>query len=241
MVGPVVLIGTGTSVGKTYVGERILDALRDASVPALGYKPVETGFSAGDAHSDIERLRRASTFHVKPPLATQTFSDPISPHLAARREGRTLDLQRIRDEVQRACESGVRLVLVELAGGAFSPMTDDVSCAQFARSLPGARAILVAADRLGVLHDLGSTTRACAALGLPLEGIVLSGTERPDVTERQNASEIPLVTTVPLLASLPSASPLEPIGEHDPVRALARHLLAGRAGTRIATAPSRTT
>ena len=48
---------------------------------------------------------RASTFHVKPPLVSQTFTAPVSPHLAARREGRTLDLQLIEDEVRRACDS----------------------------------------------------------------------------------------------------------------------------------------
>jgi dethiobiotin synthetase len=226
MVGPVVLIGTGTSVGKTYVGERVLHALRDAGYAALGYKPVETGFSEGNADSDIERLRRASTFHVNPPLASQTFRDPVSPHLAARREGRTLDLQEIREEVRRACGSGARLVIVELAGGAFSPMSDEVCCAQFVRSLTGARAVLVAADRLGVLHDVGATTRACAALGLPLAGIVLSAAEHADVTAGKNSLEIPLVTSVPLLASLPLASPTDPLPEHDPARSLARRLLA---------------
>jgi dethiobiotin synthetase len=226
MVGPVVLIGTGTSVGKTYVAERILQALRHAGVPGLGYKPVETGFSEGGGDSDIERLRRASTFHVKPPLASQTFWDPVSPHLAARREGRALDLQQIRHEVRRASESAAKLVLVELAGGAFSPLTDDVCCAQFARTLPGARAVLVAADRLGVLHNLGATARACAALGLPLQGIVLSAAEPADVTAGKNAMEIPRVTGVPLLASLPRVPSLVPIGEDDPARSLASRLLA---------------
>jgi dethiobiotin synthetase len=227
VAGPVVLIGTGTSVGKTYVGERLLRALGADGRRALGYKPVESGFSEGDASSDIERLRRASTFHVKPALVSQTFSAPVSPHLAARREGRSLDLELVRDEVERACDTEAELVVVELPGGAFSPMTDRVFCAQFARTLPGVRAILVAADRLGALHDIGATTRACAALGLPLLGIVLSSPDQPDAATGNNADELRLVTPTPLLASLPRAPSHEPLDERDPVRSLTPWLVHG--------------
>ena len=43
MAHPLVLIGTGTGVGKTYVAERLLRALAAEGRAALGYKPVESG------------------------------------------------------------------------------------------------------------------------------------------------------------------------------------------------------
>jgi dethiobiotin synthetase len=219
MAHPVVLIGTGTSVGKTYVAERLLRALAAEGHLALGYKPVESGYTAS-ADSDIARLARASTFHVKPPLLSQTFAAPLSPHLAARIEGREIDLEVVSREIRRACEGAASAVIVELPGGAFSPFTATVSCAELARAIPGVRALLVAVDRLGVLHDVGATARACAGVGLPLSGIILNAPPQEDAATGLNLTEFQLVTGVPVLASLPRAPADAALAEADAARGL---------------------
>jgi dethiobiotin synthetase len=221
----VLFLGTGTSVGKTYVAERVLRALGGQGRGALGYKPVESGVTPGE-DTDIARLERASTFHVKPPLRSQTFSAPVSPHVASRIEGREVDLAEIRREIARGLAAGPELFLLELPGGAFSPLTDDLSGAAFARSLPGVRVILVAMNRLGVLHEVGATTRACAALGLPIHGIVLNEAATTDASVVTNLQEIPRVTTVPVLASIRRQVATAPISREDPARHLGS-LLAG--------------
>jgi len=220
MARHLVLIGPGTSVGKTYVAERLLRALAKQGHHSVGYKPVESGFAPGEG-SDIARLAGASTFHVKPPLASQTLSAPVSPHLAARLEGRTLDLDEIREEIRRACASAARVVLVELPGGAFSPLTEAACCADFARSLAGVRTLLVAADHLGVLHEIGSTTRACAAIGLPVDGVILSAPEVADSATGHNAVELRHVTSSSLVAALPRVPVASPLLDADPVCAAA--------------------
>jgi dethiobiotin synthetase len=214
---PIVLVGTGTSVGKTYVAERILRAAAGARRRALGYKPLESGVSADSDSSDIARLTRASSFHVKPELASQTFAAAVSPHLAARWESRAVDLGVMRREIARASASAAEVLLVELPGGAFSPLADSVSCAQFARTVPGAQVLLVAPDRLGVLHDIAATTRACAAVGLPLFGLVLSAPQLPDPSTGHNSKEVSMVTSIRLLGSLPRAPAEQPVGPSDPV------------------------
>ena len=225
MAAPIVLVGTGTSVGKTYVGERLLRVLAAKGYAAVGYKPIESGFSSDSGDSDIARLSRASSFHVKPPLKSLTFLDPVSPHLAARREGKTILLDAIRDEVQRASASPADALLVELPGGAFSPVTESTCCAELAKSFKGARIILVAPDRLGVLHDLGATTRGCAAIGLPLLGIILNAPADPDAATGTNAMELHHVTTTPLLASLGRAAVDSSLAA-DPLVSLAQRLLS---------------
>jgi dethiobiotin synthetase len=221
----IVLIGTGTSVGKTYVAERVLRAGGVLGRKAFGYKPVESGVAPGE-DTDIARLERASTFHVKPSLRSQTFAAPVSPHLASRLEGREIDLPDIRREIERGAAVPADAILVEFPGGAFSPLTETLSGAEFVRSLRGARVILVGVDRLGVLHDVGATTRACAALGLPLHGIVLNESDRPDASVGTNVEEMPRVTSVPVLARLPRLNPSAPLAEADPALQLAKDLLA---------------
>jgi dethiobiotin synthetase len=220
----VVLIGTGTSVGKTYLAERMLRAFARDGRSAVGFKPVESGVS-GDAESDIARLDRASTFHVKPPLASQTFAAPVAPHLAARKEGRRVDVAAIRREVQRGAASGAEVLLVELPGGAFSPVADGVSGADLVRAFPGATVLLVAPDRLGVLHDVTATTLACAARGLPLAGIVLNAAGPHDPSTGTNAVELLGLVRAPLLARIPHSPVGAPLDEDDPTVRLVRSLL----------------
>src|SRR5262249_49159887 len=112
----IVLLGTGTGIGKTHVGVALVSALRDAGIEVAGLKPVESGI--GEGVSDTERLRGASSFHVKhpPPYA---LAAPISPHLAADREGLTIHLAPIVrwvDSVEAAC------IVVETAGAVLSPL-----------------------------------------------------------------------------------------------------------------------
>jgi dethiobiotin synthetase len=217
-----VLIGTGTSVGKTHVGERLLRAFAARGVLCVGYKPVESGVAGGEA-SDIRRLADASTFHVQPSLVSQTFGAPVSPHLAARWESRSVDLALVDHEIRRASASAAQVLLVELPGGAFSPLSDGVTGAEFARTL-GATALLVTQDRLGVLHDVTATARACAALGLPLHGIVLNAPTEPDASTGHNEIELRTVTSVPVLACLPRTAPEVPVLPTDPVMGLSRLL-----------------
>jgi dethiobiotin synthetase len=204
------------------VAERLLRALEGDGRRAYGYKPVESGVSATEA-TDAARLASASSFHVKHEPLRIVFRAPVSPHLAARAEGIEIDLDAIRGEIARLVTL-VDALVVELPGGAFSPLTAEVLVAHFARSVTGARAVLVAPDRLGVLHDVGSAARACASVGLPLAGIVLNAPASPDDSTGRNAAELALVTRAPLLAELrrgPSDSPLE---ANDPARVLARAL-----------------
>jgi dethiobiotin synthetase len=221
----VLLVGTGTSVGKTYAAERLLRALGSLGKAAMGYKPVESGVAVGE-DTDIARLERASTFHVKPTLRSQTFTAPVSPHVASRLEGRQIDLEEIRGEIRRGAASPAEAFLVELPGGAFSPLTDTLSGAEFARSLPGARVILVGVDRLGVLHDVAATTLACAAIGLPLHGVVLNEAEQADASVDSNLGELPRVTRLPILARLPRQDAGAPVGPRDPALRLASDLFA---------------
>ena len=76
----IVVLGTGTGVGKTWVSGALAEALRRRGAWVVALKPIETGVS-GDAGSgaasDGDLLARASS---QTPLAPRfTFPDPVSP------------------------------------------------------------------------------------------------------------------------------------------------------------------
>jgi dethiobiotin synthetase len=239
----VVVAGTGTGIGKTHVSEGLLRAIAERGRRTAGLKPIETGVP-GEGATDAERLRAASTFHVKPspepsPLdAPYAFPAPISPHLAARDAGAPpIRLDAIRDYVART-KPEADVVLVELAGGLFTPVSATAFNADVATELAPDVTLLVAPDRLGVLHDVFSALRAASTVPLRIDAVVLSAPETPDASTGRNASEIGNLAAAwagagvsprPMpVFEFPRAVPA--ILASDPAMRALLHALAGRLG-----------
>lgn len=199
-----VIVGTGTGVGKTHVTCALLAAALRQGRSCLGLKPVETGIVEGapSLEEDGERLRAgsAAVFHVKQ-KAPYRFLPPISPHLAARLEGVTIDPARIREYVESADGEGT--ILVETAGGLFSPLGRGLTNLDVVRALEPCRVVLVAGDRLGVLHDVAATIGYARALGREPDLVVLSGPAEADASTGTNASELAWLGTAQVVATFP--------------------------------------
>ena len=226
-----VVSGTGTGIGKTHATAALLAAWSRvllqhgvAEPRVAGLKPVESGAVPGGP-SDALTLEHASTFHVKRFPPPYMLARPVSPHLAAADEGRTLELGVIVSYVE-----GVRHlthgVAVELPGGLFTPLAPELSNADVAVALRPDAVLLVAPDRLGVLHDVGAATRAAAALGLAITGVVLVAPELADASTGTNAAELALVTPVPVVAVLPRAD-IATLARRDDVDAWIRSFARG--------------
>jgi dethiobiotin synthetase len=204
----VVVGGTGTEIGKTHVAEALLLALGAAGLRVAGLKPVESGVGAGE--SDRARLTRASTFHVQP--FGLSLKAPLSPHRAARQEGVAIPIDALADGIETR-RTHADFVVVELAGGLFTPLAEGTLNADFAARLRPDFLLLIAPDRLGVLHDVLATTRAAAAAGLRIHGMALVAPARPDASTGSNAADLASFADVPLLATVPRATTSELAGD----------------------------
>lgn len=212
----VVVAGTGTGIGKTHLAEALLVALGRRGLKVAGVKPVETGFDGGPA-SDEARLAKASSFHVK--HTGVRFVDPVSPHLAAREAGQPISLGRLVAEIE-AVRATADLVLAELAGGLFSPLSDTETNADLAKALRADVLLLVAPDRLGVLHDLIAATRAAQAGSLGVDGVALVAPGHPDTSTGRNAAEIARMRAICLFGSVRRA-PVEDLARDPELLAIA--------------------
>jgi dethiobiotin synthetase len=209
--------GTGTGIGKTHVARALIEALRALGADVVGWKPVESGV-VGERGDDEAQLAAASEPATAPTLRLRA---PLSPHLAARREGSPIDpaaLAKLREVVLARCE----VLVMELAGGLFSPFDDRLDNADW---LVGsdARVVVVAPDRLGVLHDTSAVLRAARPLGLTIEAIVLSAPETPDASTGTNAEELRARHAIAAFA-LPRA-PVATLARDPALVGLARRLL----------------
>jgi dethiobiotin synthetase len=201
----IVVSGTGTEIGKTHFSVALLRALRRLGARVSGVKPIETGLSQ-TGPSDAQRLDRESSFHVK--RSWYGYSDPVSPHIAARETGRPIRIDTLAQDLE-ALRSDVDILLVELAGGLFSPLSEVSVNAHLARSLRPDALLLVASDRLGVLHEVLSTLLAASTIPVAVSAVALMAPERPDSSTGRNASELTRLVTLSSVTTFPRAPPEE--------------------------------
>jgi dethiobiotin synthetase len=191
------ITGTDTAVGKTHVAAAIARKLVADGLRVGVYKPVASGCTRGtdgnltsdDARMLWEAAGKPGLFkHVCP----QCFAAPLAPHLAARVEGREIDKDLLIDglEFWRLRSDAV---LVEGAGGLFSPLDDERLNIDFAREIDYAM-VLVAPNRLGTIHGVLSTILAAfqRTPSLPFKAVVLNEvtSDPSDLSRASNAQEI---------------------------------------------------
>src|SRR6202000_2887278 len=81
-------------------------------------------------------------------------------------------------------------VIIETAGGVFSPLSPAKTNFDLALALEPALWVLVAADSLGVLHDVSATLQAMRARKRAPDHVILSGAREPDASTGPNAAEL---------------------------------------------------
>jgi dethiobiotin synthetase len=175
----------------------------------MGLKPIESGVdhSTAVSTSDAAQLSKAGLARPEREGAFYAFPDAISPHLAARRAGVRIELNQISDWVARE-EAGMAhhalshmahaasWTLIETAGGVFSPLSESATNFELALALGPAVWILVAANALGVLHDVSATLHAMQARRRAPDHVLLSCAREADASTASNAHELAALSIV---------------------------------------------
>jgi len=210
-VSALLVTGTDTGVGKTFVTCALAHALRRRGRRVSVMKPVETGVSgrAEDAEALRAAARDPAPLDVVCPYRLRA---PLAPAVAAPREGVTIDVARLATLVrQRAADADV--LLVEGAGGLLVPLAGRATYADLAVAceLP---LLIVGPNRLGVINQCALTARVALGLGLQVRGFVLSrpsGAVDPSVDD--NAAVITDLTGLPCLGNLAHAPSPETVAD----------------------------
>jgi len=165
--------GIDTDAGKSYATGWLARRLMDEGKTVITQKFIQTG-NVGTSE-DIEVHRRImGTGMLAEDLDHSTapiiFSYPASAQLAARIDGRDIDLTVI-DAARQKLENRYDVVLVEGAGGLMVPITDDFMAIDYAatRKLP---VILVTNSRLGSINHTLLSLEAIASRGMELYAVL---------------------------------------------------------------------
>ena len=204
--GDVVLVtGTDTGVGKTWIGCALVRALRAEGRSVSVRKPAETGCLSRDGElypADAALLREAAgPGESLADVCGVRLAEPLAPAVAAARAGAVIEPAAIVAEIAAASRR-FDLVVVEGAGGLLVPLSGRYGYADLARDL-GARLILVVGARLGAINATLLTLEVAVARGLPVAGLVVNhfaATE--DLATRTLAASLRHLTDVPVLAEV---------------------------------------
>jgi len=159
----VVVAGTGTGVGKTWVSAALATALRYRGIAVAARKPAQSFAPDDDAPTDAEVLAEATG---EAPYAVcprhRWLPRAMAPPMAAEALGSAaFTIAELASEImQDAPHDGI--VLVESAGGVRSPLAADGDTVSLASALRATLVILVADAELGTLNLVRLSTAPLA-------------------------------------------------------------------------------
>ena len=178
----IVIVGTGTEVGKTWVATSLIRAWRASGLAVAARKPAQsfaspdgTGGTDDTAGTDAHLLGEASgelPTTVCPP--NRWYGLPMAPPMAAEALGQA-DFTAADLEAELHWSAGtasgtsgfpVDVALVELAGGVCSPQAMDGDGIEMIRLIQPDAVLLVADAGLGTLNDVRLSVAALRTLPL---------------------------------------------------------------------------
>jgi len=188
------ITATGTDVGKTYVTAGIVRAAREAGRNLSAIKPVLSGYTRAQAASSdpavlLSAMGRPITLRNIAALSPWRFAEPLSPDMAAAREGRELELRELAAFCRAAIEAAPDGLLIEGVGGAGVPLNPIHLVADWIAALR-IPAILVAGTYLGTISHTVSTAQWLMARGVHIAAVVLSESLASPVPPEETAMVI---------------------------------------------------
>jgi dethiobiotin synthetase len=211
--------GTDTGVGKTFVACLIARELCTRGLRVGVYKPVASG-----CHVDGDRLVSDDALRLweaagRPGeldrVGPQRFAAPLAPHLAALAEGRAVDRELLCSGLEYWRDRS-DLVVVEGVGGLLTPVSEQDYVADLACEF-GYPLVVVSRNVLGAINQTLQTLAVAASYrgGLKVAGVVLNDADpdrvADDLSIGSNADELRRRCNAPVLAHVRwNASAFEP-------------------------------
>ncbi|MDI9347347.1 MAG: dethiobiotin synthase [Methylacidiphilales bacterium] len=149
--------GTDTGIGKTKVTQLLLRSYAERNISAIAIKPIACG-SQKNINYPHHTNEDAEIFHISNSISLPyktinpiLLDAPISPHLAAQRQGITLSINSIQNAIKPALNAGAEVLLCEGAGGLLVPLNEKETILDLCQALHFPL-IMVVGIRLGCIN-----------------------------------------------------------------------------------------
>ncbi|HZT52427.1 MAG TPA: dethiobiotin synthase [Stellaceae bacterium] len=200
------LTATGTDIGKTFIAAGLIRELRRRGRAAAALKPVASGFEewsapASDPARLLDALGLPATAEEMARIAPWRFRAPLSPDMAAAREGRRIDFAELVAFCRGEVAARADVLLIEGIGGVMVPLDERHTVLDWMAAV-GVPALLVAGSYLGTISHSLTALGALRQRGLAVAALVVSETE---------GSAVPLDDTVASIARFADGVPVVPL------------------------------
>ncbi|NPV38174.1 MAG: dethiobiotin synthase [Brevinematales bacterium] len=191
----VFITGTGTDVGKTFIAAGILYHLQKKHIRAGYFKPIATGGN-GDMLYVAQILGDASLVHN-----CYLFKNPVSPHLAAKKEKKPILLEPILAYFETLTKQYDFLV-VEGSGGVAVPIDDAGTLMVDVIQKINLPTILVGMAGLGTINHSLLSIHFLKSHTINVRCIVLNMGKKTEI-EEENQQIIQHLSKIPVSGILP--------------------------------------
>jgi dethiobiotin synthetase len=169
---------TGTDVGKTFVTSALIRHCRAHGDAVEAIKPVVTGYDAVKlAASDPARLLTALGREITPAAAERIspwrFTAPLSPDMAAGREGRAIDFSAVVKFCRDSIAASRGHLLIEGIGGIMVPLDASHTVLDIVTALR-VPLLLVAGSYVGTISHTLTALQVLARRNVDVAAVIVS-------------------------------------------------------------------
>lgn len=208
MTKKIFITGTGTDVGKTYVSALIVKKMRESGFNCGYFKPVLSGVTelCGKLiESDPNYVVDLASIPTEAEECVSFWwQEAVSPHLAAKRAGEVIDIDKIKSDFARICKK-YDYLLIEGAGGITCPLILEDEEKYLLKDLIwelGLSVIIVADAGLGTINSTLLTVEYARENGIEVEGIILNNYESDNFMHWDNLKQVEYLTGVNVVATV---------------------------------------
>jgi dethiobiotin synthetase len=189
------ITATGTDIGKTFVTTGLIRHLRAAGLPVSALKPIVSGFDAETAAASdpgvlLAALDEPMTRPALNRISPWRFAAPLSPDMAAAREGKEIDFEVLVDFCRDAIRPDDGTLFIEGVGGVMVPLDRWHTVLDWMKEL-GQPAILVAGSYLGTISHTLTALDCMARRNIVVRAVAIN---------ESGDSPVPLDETVAAIA-----------------------------------------
>ncbi len=188
------ITSSGTDIGKTYFSCVLARALRQRHRQVRLLKPVISGFNPekpeeSDSYQLLESIGVSPTLAELEAISPWQFKAPLSPDMAASREGKRISLSALTSFCQDHIAQSQDILLIEGVGGAMVPINESSTVLDWMSAL-GLPAIVVVGGYLGTISHTLTTVATLDSRKVPVPYIIVNESEQNPVPIAETAATI---------------------------------------------------
>ena len=202
------ITATGTDVGKTYVSALIVKKMREVGLNCGYFKPVLSGVVEKDGklvESDCNYVvTKAKIPASADDCVAYWWKEAVSPHLAAKRAGEEINIERIKKSFEEK-QARFEYLLIEGAGGITCPLRLDNGEKYLLKDLIKelkSSVIIVADGGLGTINSTLLTVEYAKLNNIKVEGIILNNFNPDSFMHQDNLKQVEYLTGVRVVATV---------------------------------------